>query len=42
MLGKTPLSKKAHKKVSHPKARFNDRLELPGWPGKGGPVLTLD
>jgi hypothetical protein len=30
------------RKVSHPRARFNDRLELSGWPGKDGTALTLD
>jgi hypothetical protein len=26
LLGKMPLAKKAHEKVSHSRARFNDRL----------------
>jgi hypothetical protein len=30
MLGKTLLTKKAHKKISRPKAGFNDRHEPPG------------
>jgi hypothetical protein len=34
MLGKMPLTKKAHEKVSHPRAKFNGRLELPGWLGR--------
>jgi hypothetical protein len=34
MLGKTPLSKKAHEKTHVHRARFNGRHKLPGWPGK--------
>jgi hypothetical protein len=34
MLGKTPLSKKAHKKTQVHRAGFNGRPKLPGWPGK--------
>jgi hypothetical protein len=30
MLGKMPLTRK----VSLPRAKFNGRLEPPGWPGK--------
>jgi hypothetical protein len=34
LLGKTPLSKKAHKKTHVHRARFNGRPKLLGWPGK--------
>jgi hypothetical protein len=34
MLGKTPLSKKAHKKSHVHRAKLNGRPKLPGWPGK--------
>jgi hypothetical protein len=34
MLGKMPLSKKAHEKTHVHRARFNGRPKLPGWPGK--------
>jgi hypothetical protein len=39
MLGKT--QRKLMRKVSRPKARFNDRLELSSWLRKGGAALTL-
>jgi hypothetical protein len=42
MLGKMLLTKKAHKKVSHPRAKFSGRLKPPGWPGKDGTAQTLD
>jgi hypothetical protein len=29
------------RKVSHPRAKFNGRLELPGWLGKYGAAQTL-
>jgi hypothetical protein len=29
------------RKVSHPRARFNGRLKLPGWLGKDGTAQTL-
>jgi hypothetical protein len=32
--------RKLTRKVSLPRARFNGRLELPGWPGKNGAVQT--
>jgi hypothetical protein len=41
LLGKTCSQRKLTRKVSGPRARFNDRLELPGWPGKDGTALTL-
>jgi hypothetical protein len=28
------------RKVSHPRARFNDRLQLSGWLGKDGAAQT--
>jgi hypothetical protein len=34
LLGKTPLSKKAHEKTHVHRARFDGRPRLPGWPGK--------
>jgi hypothetical protein len=40
MLGKTPLTKLT-KKVSHPRAKFQGRLEPPGCPGKDGAAQTL-
>jgi hypothetical protein len=39
-----PLTKKAHEKselFSHPRAKFNGRQELPGWPGKDGAAQTM-
>jgi hypothetical protein len=36
LLGKMPLIKKAHEKISRPRAGFNDRHEPPDWPGKDG------
>jgi hypothetical protein len=33
--------RKLRRKISPPRARFNDRLELPSWPGKDGAALTL-
>jgi hypothetical protein len=41
LLRKMLLSKKSMRKVSCPRARFNDKLELSGWPGKDGTELTL-
>jgi hypothetical protein len=41
LLGKMPLAKKAQEKSLSPRARFNSRLEQPGWPGEGGAALTL-
>jgi hypothetical protein len=41
MLEKTPLTRKAHEKVLHPRAKFNGRPELPGWLGKNGAAQTL-
>jgi hypothetical protein len=35
------LTKKLMRKVSRPRAKFNGRLELPGWPGKDGIAQTL-
>jgi hypothetical protein len=29
------------RKVSHPRAKFNGRLETPGWPRKEGAAQTL-
>jgi hypothetical protein len=34
VLGKTPLSKKAHEETHVHRAKFNGRPKLPGWPGK--------
>jgi hypothetical protein len=34
MLGKMPLSKKAHEKTHVHRAKFNGRPKLPGWLGK--------
>jgi hypothetical protein len=34
VLGKTPLSKKAHEKTHVHRAKFNGRPKLPGWLGK--------
>jgi hypothetical protein len=41
LLRKMPLTKKLMRKVSHPRTKFNGRLELPGWPGKDGAAQTL-
>jgi hypothetical protein len=41
LLGKMLLTKKLTRKVSCPRARFNGKLKLPGWPGKDGTALTL-
>jgi hypothetical protein len=41
MLGKMPLTKKAHQKISRPRAEFNGRLKLPGWLGKYGAAQIL-
>jgi hypothetical protein len=41
MLGKMLLTKKVTRKVSRPAAKFNGRLESPGWPGKDGTAQTL-
>jgi hypothetical protein len=47
MLGKTALTRKLRRKVSHPRAKFNGRPKLPGWPGKrwhssdSGPGMAL-
>jgi hypothetical protein len=40
LLGKMQLTKKLTRKISCPRARFNGRLQLPGWPGKDGAALT--
>jgi hypothetical protein len=41
MLGKMSFTKKAHEKISCPRAEFNGRLKLPGWPGKDGTAQIL-
>jgi hypothetical protein len=41
MLGKMPHTKKAHEKISSPRAEFNGRLKLPGWLGKDGAAEIL-
>jgi hypothetical protein len=41
LLGKHHSQRKLTRKVSCPRARFNDRLELTGWLGKDGVALTL-
>jgi hypothetical protein len=33
--------RKLTRKVSRPRTRFNDRLKLPGWPGKDGTAAIL-
>jgi hypothetical protein len=41
MLGKMLFTKKAHEKFSRPRAKFNGRPKLPGWPGKDGAAVIL-
>jgi hypothetical protein len=41
VLGKTPLSKKAHEKTHIHRAKFNGRPKLPGWRGKDGAARSL-
>jgi hypothetical protein len=41
MLGKTPLSKKAHEKSLTSIEQFNGRHKLPGWLGKDGAAPSL-
>jgi hypothetical protein len=41
VLGKMPLTKKAHEKSLTPRAKFNGRLEPPGWLGKDGAAQIL-
>jgi hypothetical protein len=41
LLGKTPLTKKAHEKSLSSRAKFNGRLEPPCWLEKGGAEQTL-
>jgi hypothetical protein len=41
LLGKTPLSKKAHEETHVHRAKFNGRPTLPGWLGKRWRSLNL-
>jgi hypothetical protein len=41
VLGKTPLTKKAHEETHVHRAKFNGRPTLPGWPGKRWRSLSL-
>jgi hypothetical protein len=41
MLGKMPLTKKAHEKSLMSKGKVNGRLEPPGWLGKDGTAQIL-
>jgi hypothetical protein len=41
MLGKMLLIGKLTRKVSRPRARFNGKLEPPGWLGKDGTAVIL-